>query len=81
MSDWISVNDRLPANREFIDVWHSAERDPINNKYDFRIADMHFNQGNFYITKIGAEGDYHYHEVLKDITHWMPLPEPPESKK
>jgi hypothetical protein len=63
MSEWISVKDRLPANRTSVLVWCPERR----NKYTAYWADgewTHF------------AGFFSF--VEEEVTHWMPLPEPPK---
>ena len=70
MSEWISINDRLPEDGQMIAACsdrrqagcicryceHEEERLPCL-KYSFKI-----------------------HLLWKDITHWMPLPPSPKDK-
>jgi hypothetical protein len=61
MSEWISVEDRLP--------------DLNNDRY---LICIRFPNG----TKCVREALWHYGkflgESLESVTHWQPLPEPPE---
>lgn len=60
MSEWISVNDRLPKQGEIVIVfscWGEYEDD------DYETSIQRF--------------DVDYYKA-NDITHWMPLPEPPK---
>jgi len=70
--EWISVKDILPKNGQvFLTYCSSAERDwevCVCKMIDGKICDM----GN----DIWNE-DY----TFWDVTHWMPLPEPPKSKQ
>jgi hypothetical protein len=69
MSEWISVKDRLPE--KCIDV--------IAAKQNGRVFAMTFRQENgdngmkFYWLGQGGWNDQHL-----QVTHWMPLPEPPK---
>ena len=63
MSDWISVEDRLPKRQENV---------LVASKHGFVcIASLTNNHSNnkFY------DGDS---LAINSITHWMPLPEPPK---
>jgi len=59
--EWISVNDRLPAN---------------NGDY------LSFARGNYYVVEWSEFWGVFYQSDgplnHSDITHWMPLPEPPK---
>jgi hypothetical protein len=74
MSEWISVEDKLPSEDRQIEVvfyarpfeWFTGIFSPSN-----------FNDGMGGVFEHhDHQGDDMYHEV-KDVTHWMPLPEPP----
>ena len=71
-SKWISVKDRLPETRHAVLVYTPHHK-------NIWAASMH-EDGNWYIWSPGGK-------VLLDpdwngpITHWMPLPEPPEVKQ
>lgn len=65
MSEWISVKDRLPEG--YKDVLVCFEN---SSGYHVDIT--------FYSDKLDyGEGWY----LTADITHWMPLPEPPKEDK
>lgn len=67
MTEWISVKDRLPEWREWVLVTHVGEVDRGR-----LIEDYGYPRG-YYWDVVGYEG-------LIDVTHWMPLPKPPEKK-
>lgn len=62
---WISVKDRLPI--KLIDEVLCS--DILNSQF---VAI--YNNGNFYQADVP-------NEILLEITHWMPLPEPPSKDK
>jgi hypothetical protein len=70
MNDWISVEDRLPEDREYVDAWS-----------DFRSTDCEFKRGGFYEVVYDGDGDYEYSEIIDDVTHWMSPPSPPKELK
>jgi len=63
---WVSVEDRLPEDRSFVDVWCGAER----------WSDIEFANGVFSHLVVDDDGDYSY-SVDINPTHWMPLPTRP----
>ena len=68
--DWIDVNDRLPNDDDYVLVfdteYNSVSEVIYNSKY--------FNQKGFWLNENGGEYEHEY----KNVTHWMPLPEPPK---
>lgn len=82
MNDWISVNRKLPPTQMVVDVWVSG----VN---PFRIPSVRYewNGGTegFWDWHYADESDIREGEPLQmhgmepdDVTHWMPLPEPPK---
>jgi hypothetical protein len=61
---WIPCSVRLPENGENALVWDKLSRDVFIGRY---------------YECDGWEIDGYYGDYSWDITHWMPLPEPPES--
>ena len=64
---WIPVGERLPEDGDFVLIW-----DEMNGVY---IAE-HSKQ----VPQWAADGYYRHGTSYKYITHWMPLPQPPEVK-
>jgi hypothetical protein len=65
MIDWISVDDRLPETFQRVLIYTlDWDLDPIQS-----IA--HFNGIKTGFLSVGGKKD-------KDVTHWIPLPEPPK---
>lgn len=68
MSEWISVKDRLPE--KFVSVLGY-----VPNLKSYQVVHECF---------LGSHGDWYtpmaYEEKEIMVTHWMPLPEPPEEE-
>ena len=63
--EWISVEDRLPEVAQYILVY-----------LDFKIQSvMLFNNLDEFVSPHHQNGMSSW---SKDVTHWMPLPEPPK---
>ena len=70
MSNWISVSDRLPNEWESVLVfpsWQSGHEYSTAYCFNHSSGDLHWSVAGTTSCRIG-----------KTITHWMPLPEPPE---
>ncbi|MCZ2129210.1 MAG: DUF551 domain-containing protein [Bacteroidia bacterium] len=74
---WVAVSERLPemeVNVLLFDDWKSTDGE--------RMQDMKVGYLYEYTTRKTADGiayscEWRGHEFLFNITHWMPLPEPP----
>ena len=62
MAQWISVKDRLPKRFETVLVVRKSKGQPL-----VTIGSMDIN--NYWSVPAGR---------VKSVTHWMPMPEPPE---
>ena len=71
MSEWISVKDKLPKSNKYNRL--IAFRDDGDGD-GFIDCDVTYFKGKFY------KFNYQYEEnlLINDVTHWMPLPEPPK---
>ena len=69
MSEWISVKDRLPDEKNPVLMWSRRSRTvPTCAACQYELWDWH--------------PEYSPHDYgLEMITHWMPLPEPPKEEK
>jgi hypothetical protein len=66
--EWIKCSERLPEDDKYVLVWDGNIN--LDNFPFYEIAAYRtFNNGSFFIS-----GPY----VLQKITHWMPLPNPPQ---
>lgn len=63
MSEWISVKDRLPQEKEVVLTYESAF-DSMSMAFRLPNTEEFINVGDYY--------------ALDAVTHWMPLPNPPE---
>lgn len=61
---WVSVNDRAPDNGQDVLVY-------IDDWGKSRITGLNYDNGAWYDCIMNCE------VVIPNITHWMPLPEPP----
>jgi len=66
---WIKVADRLPENDQIIDTWNGK----TNRRSNFMLGKFIRHVDPFLTDRILIVS-------YPDITHWMPLPEPPETK-
>ena len=64
MTEWISVKDRLSVAKEGVLTYESAF-DSMSMAFRLPDTEEFINVGDYY--------------ALDDVTHWMPLPEPPEA--
>lgn len=73
MSEWISVKDKLPENN--VTVLAYCEK---TKKYFIGNAIYRCFSDGVYWRHEGARGAMY--TVTSKVTHWMPLPEPPEEE-
>jgi hypothetical protein len=79
-TQWISVEDRLPDEEVEHLKYYCRTKCYIvsNNKGIVFVA--HFKKESYNKTLKNYFRSYCSTRVLKNITHWMPLPEPPEDE-
>ena len=65
-NEWISVEDRLPEGHMQVLMWSA--------RWKIAEAGSYYNKHFWVYTEIG-DG-----YIADNITHWMPLPEPPDSR-
>lgn len=79
--EWISVNDRLPTinkdiNGSSISYYDRSDWVLVT---DFKWVWLGYfdRRGNCFECNTGYDGDA---EINKDVSYWMPLPEPPKGQ-
>ena len=70
MSEWISVKKAMPKHRESV---------LITDGETIVTASLDCDMPRVWWDAIGIYAhDYEFEFELEDVTHWMPLPEPPK---
>lgn len=86
--NWIRVEDELPLTFQNIYVLTDCEECPVlpalfNEEFVVPViiqCEKHYETDQkFYFLKTAGKSEHR--EYVGRITHWMPLPEPPEFKK
>lgn len=75
MSEWISVEDRLPENKQVVLVWVHYTDEDGESCQDVDFAD-------FFAPSKGNQWFQPYAFLSESgpfVTHWMPLPAPPSA--
>lgn len=67
MSEWISVKDRLPKKGELCITWDGRGIDAL-----------YFDEVKEDGTVVFLLQGVYYTVDIENVTHWQPLPEPPE---
>lgn len=74
---WISVKDRLPEVDTNVVVYAEGKNDPI-----YRIVITSMSDKNIFDPRIKREPywrePWQFFDTMYEITHWMPMPEPPK---
>lgn len=69
---WISVKERLPEYDQLVLIWHPDFEKPfVGSRVDSGLMDPLY----------WWRCEFDMYEPEGIITHWMPLPEPPEEEK
>jgi hypothetical protein len=72
--EWISVKDRLPDNdTSVLAVWYDGEKIRVSELFFFDDSDPGETPRPRWAWELQRV-------PYSDVTHWMPLPEPPEVK-
>jgi hypothetical protein len=83
MSEWISVEDRLPEKDWQNVLVFCDEGNTQVTKYHSQRHIFKWEKAYFYSRKKFGKYSGHFelcHELGYKITHWMPLPEPPKAR-
>lgn len=73
-SEWISISERLPENDVPVLCWYLSG----NGKYYHTVGSYHrYKHDGLWDTDVDADGCGY---GCERVTHWMPLPKPPEVK-
>jgi hypothetical protein len=80
---WISVKDKLPENDEDVLVFAKGKNSGANRVVITYIADSFYFGGTQIKYSDGPQWNSPWQYFLEDyeITHWMPLPEPPKGEE
>ena len=67
VQEWISVKNRLPENDQVVLCFMKDKAFGTFRVFQWNYIDWQWNDGNEWFDE-------------KDVTHWMPLPQPPEGE-
>jgi len=71
-NEWISVEDRLPSDKlDVVIIYTGNDEDKFVLEAEWEI---HNEEGAFWLD---AHDQYYYPHL--SVTHWMPLPSPPDT--
>lgn len=76
--EWISINDRLPNLEESVllfDDWKTTDKE---ERKDIRLGYLSESTTRKTSNGISVSCEWGGTEFAFNITHWMPLPEPPK---
>lgn len=82
MTGWISVKERLPEMPLVCTVAESDGTEFLLNVSDFvLVASKGLNGYTIYTAQVNEDGEWtnYMGDWAEDVTHWMPLPEPPKT--
>ena len=71
---WIPVTERLPSEKKVIDG------ETYFKNVAVRVKDLAFEKIAFYDDEEKCWFDTEFFPIAGDVTHWMPLPEPPKGE-
>lgn len=77
MSEWIPVSEKLPVSAEAVLVWLEYTRPHVHSQFENPCSGYQISGSwKIFNSKYTALDVYNALGV-KSVTHWMPLPEPP----
>ena len=76
--EWISVKDRLPEDDQHVLVYHAEDFHITVGYFESDYVQYYIeSDGSKFYTDDGWETEISW-APKGDVTHWMPLPEPPK---
>jgi hypothetical protein len=72
---WISVEDNLPAEYKFVLCWFEGRSEVMQIMWETPSFEETFKPFPYWI-----DGDERFTPDWQEITHWMPLPDPPKDR-
>ena len=84
MTDWISIEDKKPAIDEIVLVWLPKQRTFVCLRYDPNrnvknwVSHVWYEEPNW---SFKARDAGQFMPIVEPVTHWMPLPEPPNASE
>jgi len=69
MEEWVNVDDRLPDKEGYYAVYRQWRVKDVRRHLEFTNSDVSVT----WYSELSGFGD-------DTVTHWIPLPEPPEAK-
>lgn len=84
MNPWISVKDRLPISGSFVLIQlNYKDRDMVVAQFLGNLVTLKKDYINLFIVhmpnkiRLSTEDHQQFYLEKRQVTHWMPLPEPP----
>ena len=80
MGEWIKCSERMPGYPKEVLVAFKSDADGgpcLDTGVAMLFPDGKWRGGGVFYAMNGAQ-KYQYRECVREVTHWMPLPEPPE---